>query len=70
MSIAGGMLALAAYATWYGLDDLLGRSLAAQAVSVSAGIGVGLGVYLAAAYALAIPELDRFRAMLPARWRT
>jgi len=64
---AAGLLAGVSYGAWYGLDDLLGRSLPAQAAAVGIGILAGLGVYGAAVWALGVPEARQLRALLPRR---
>src|SRR5204862_3255188 len=57
--IFGASLALGivAFAVWYALDDLLGRSFGGQIVSVSAALAAGTGVYLGACWALHVREL-------------
>jgi hypothetical protein len=67
MLAAAGGLGLAAYAAWYGLDALLGRALAAQAVAVLGGIGIGLGAYAAAVWLLGVPEARQIRTLLVRR---
>ena len=41
MTAAAALLAAVAYGVWYGLDDVLGRSLPAQLVSVGAALALG-----------------------------
>jgi putative peptidoglycan lipid II flippase len=60
---AAALLGAVAYAIWYGLDEALGRSLAAQAVAVLTAIGIGFGAYAAAVWALRVPEARQIRAM-------
>ena len=67
MLAASALLAGAAYGGWYGLDELLGRSLAAQLVSVGAGIVAGVAVYAAAVWVLKVPEARQIRTLLPGR---
>ena len=62
---AAGLLAATAYAAWYGLDDALGRSLAAQIAAMAVAIGAGLAVYAAAVWVLGVKEARQIRAMLP-----
>jgi putative peptidoglycan lipid II flippase len=65
MLVAGALLAAASYGAWYGLDDALGRSLAAQIAAVGVAIGAGLAVYAAAVWALGVKEARQIRALLP-----
>ena len=55
--LASALAAGVAFGAWYGLDQLLGRSLGAQVVTVGAGLAGAVGVYLLCARALRIPEL-------------
>jgi putative peptidoglycan lipid II flippase len=64
ITVAAAALAGASYATWYVLDEALGRSLAAQIVSLGAGLGAGAAVYAAAITALRIPEAQQIRRLL------
>jgi putative peptidoglycan lipid II flippase len=59
---AAVVAAAASFATWYGLDAALGRSLGGQVISVGGGLLVAVGAYLLACRALAVREL---RALLP-----
>jgi putative peptidoglycan lipid II flippase len=54
---ASAALAGVSYAVWYGLDEALGRSVEAQIASLSAAMAAGGAVYLAAIWALRVPEL-------------
>jgi len=65
MLAASALLAAAAYGAWYGLDDLLGRTLPAQAVSVVAAITAGAAIYAGAVWVLGVPEARQIRALLP-----
>jgi putative peptidoglycan lipid II flippase len=67
MLFAAAGLAGAAWAVWYGLDEALGRDLAAQIASVGGGIAAGFGVYAAGVWLLRIPEARQIRALLPFR---
>lgn len=64
MLAAAALLAAVSYAVWSLLDDALGRSLAAQAVSMTAAITAGGLVYLGAALALRIEEARQIRALV------
>jgi len=66
---ASALLGLASYGVWWGLDDLLGRSLPAQIVSVGAALVAGVGVYVAAVLAMGIPEARQIRALVSGRLR-
>ncbi len=65
MLVAAALLALAAYGAWYGLDDALGRSLAAQVAAVGVAICAGVAVYAAAVWVLGVKEARQIRALLP-----
>ena len=69
MLVAAGLLALVSYGAWWGLDELVGRSLAAQALSVGAGILCGLGVYAAAVWVLRVGEARQIRDLVAHRLR-
>jgi putative peptidoglycan lipid II flippase len=56
--VATGVLAGVGYGIWWGLDDLLGRSLAAQIVSVGAALAAGSIAYLVSCRLLRVRELD------------
>ncbi len=58
ITVAAAALGAAAYATWWALDDALGRALAGQLVSVSAAIVAGLAVYLISCRLLGVRELE------------
>ncbi len=67
MLVAGALLGAVAYGTWYGLDELLGRALAAQALSVLAAIAAGFAAYAAAVWVLRVPEARQVRQLLVRR---
>jgi putative peptidoglycan lipid II flippase len=67
MLAGAAVLGALAYLTWTGLDDLLGRSLAGQAVAVIAAIAVGATAYGAAVWALSVPEARQIRRLLVSR---
>ena len=58
VAVAGGIAAGLAYLAWLGLDDVLGRGLAAQIVSLGAGFAVGGLAYVGLARALGLRELE------------
>jgi hypothetical protein len=70
MLAAGALLGAVAYFAWSGLDDLLGRSLAGQAVSVLGAIAAGSVVYAAAVWMLRVPEARQIRHLLVSRGRS
>ena len=65
MLVAAVLLGAVAYASWDGLDDLVGRSLPGQALSVGTGIVAGLAVYGATVWVLRVDEVRQLRALLP-----
>ena len=67
ITIASAALAGVAYGVWWLLDDVLGRSLVAQAASLGAGIAAGFGVYALAVWAMRVPEARQIRRLLPGR---
>ena len=58
VALAGAVAAGLAFATWYGLDELLGRGLGAQVVSLGAAFTVGGLAYVGLARALGLRELE------------
>jgi putative peptidoglycan lipid II flippase len=63
------LLGGAAYATWWGLDDLFGRSLVAQIVSVAAAAVVGFAVYAGAVLLMRIEEARQIERFVLGRLR-
>ena len=59
MLLGAAVLAGVAYGVWYGLDDLLGRSLIAQIVSVGAALIAGGAAYAGVVLGLRIPEAQQ-----------
>jgi putative peptidoglycan lipid II flippase len=70
MLAASALLGAVSYLSWSGLDDLLGRSLAGQAVSVLGAIAAGSVVYAAAVWVLGVPEARQIRRLLVSRGRS
>jgi putative peptidoglycan lipid II flippase len=68
MCAAAALLGLIAFGVWWGLDDLLGRSLAAQIVSVGTALAAGVGAYIAAVLAMGIPEARQIRTLIAGRF--
>jgi putative peptidoglycan lipid II flippase len=64
MLAAGALLGAVSYFVWKGLDDLVGRSLAGQAVSVFTAIAAGSVAYAAAVWVLRVPEARQIRRLL------
>ena len=58
VALAGAVAAGLAYATWYGIDAVLGEGVVAQIVSLGAAFAVGGLVYVALARALGLRELE------------
>ena len=69
MLVAGGLLGILSWGIWSGLDDLLGRSLAGQAVSLGAAIAVGLLAYGATVLAMRLDEARQIKRLLMGRLR-
>jgi putative peptidoglycan lipid II flippase len=67
MVAAATLLGGVSYAVWSGLDAVLGRDLAAQAVAVLGAIAAGLAVYTAAVWALRVPEAREIWRLLVSR---
>jgi putative peptidoglycan lipid II flippase len=67
MLVGAAILGALAYAVWWALDDALGRSRAAQAVSVGAGLAAGTVAYTAVVLALRIPEARQILQLLRGR---
>jgi len=61
---AAALAAGVAFGVWYGLDEALGRSGAAQLVSVGSALAVSAATYLAAARILGIRELDALLSLV------
>ncbi len=66
---ASAVLGGVAYATWWLLDDALGRSLLAQVISVGTALTLGTVVYAALVLAMRIPEAQQIRALFTRRLR-
>ena len=66
---AAAVLGAVTYATWYGLDEVLGRALAAQIVAVGTALTLGSAVYAAIVLALRIPEAEQIRELFTRRLR-
>ncbi len=66
---AAGLLAGTAYATWWLLDDLLGRGLAAQCASVGVALTAGGLVYTGAVLLMRVPEASQILDLLAGRIR-
>jgi putative peptidoglycan lipid II flippase len=69
MLAAGALLGAVSYLTWSGLDDLVGRSLAGQALSVLGAIAAGSAVYAGAVWLLRVPEARQIKRLLVSRGR-
>jgi putative peptidoglycan lipid II flippase len=69
MLAAAAVLGLVAYGVWKALDDVLGRSLAAQIVSVGGGILVGSATYAGLVLAMRIPEAHQILDLFTRRFR-
>ena len=68
MLLAGAGLAVVSWLAWKGLDELLGRSLAAQIASLAGGIGAGLACYAAGVWALRVEEAHQIVRLVGERF--
>ncbi|MBA2545423.1 MAG: murein biosynthesis integral membrane protein MurJ [Solirubrobacterales bacterium] len=64
ITAAAALLAGVSYLVWLGLDDVLGRGLAAQIASLGGGLVLGAGAFFAAVVALRVPEADQVLRLL------
>jgi putative peptidoglycan lipid II flippase len=69
MLAGAGLLAEVTYATWWALDDVLGRSLLGQLISVGGGLGLGALAYAAVVLWLPIPEARQLLDLFASRVR-
>jgi putative peptidoglycan lipid II flippase len=69
MLVGAATLGAVAYGVWWGLDDLLGRSLIAQIVSVGAALVSGSAAYAAVVLGLRIPEARQIVDLFASRLR-
>jgi putative peptidoglycan lipid II flippase len=70
MLAASALLGALSYLTWYELDSALGDAFLAQATSVLGGIAVGSAAYIAAVWALRVPEARQIPRLLVSRGRS
>jgi putative peptidoglycan lipid II flippase len=70
IAVASVLAAGAAYGTWLGLDESLGRSLGAQVASVGLGILAAGAVYLALSWLIRIRELNMLLSLVRRSART
>jgi putative peptidoglycan lipid II flippase len=63
ISIAASLVAVVAYAVWWVLDDLLGRSFAAQVASVGLAVASSTVVYVVVCRALRVREVEALFAL-------
>jgi putative peptidoglycan lipid II flippase len=69
MLVAAAALAGVAYGVWWGLDEVLGRGLAAQVVSVCGGLAAGGTAYVGLVLAMRIPEAHQILRLVAGRLR-
>ena len=69
MLAASVLLGAIAYGTWYGLDQLLGRSLPAQVVAVGTALMLGGIAYFAVLLRSGLPEARQIVDLLGSRLR-
>ena len=70
IAVGAALAAGVALAVWYGLDELLGRSLGAQVASVGLGVGSAAAAFLLVARILRIRELDALLSLVRGRSRS
>jgi putative peptidoglycan lipid II flippase len=64
ITLASALLAGVSWVVWYGVDQLLGRSILAQIVSVGAAAVVGGYIYMRAVLRMRIPEAHQVRHLV------
>jgi putative peptidoglycan lipid II flippase len=67
--VAAAILGSVAYATWYLLDEALGRSFVAQLISVGTALALGSAAYAAVVLALKVPEARQIVDLFARRLR-
>jgi len=67
MLAAAGLLAAVTYGAWYGLDELVGRSLPAQLISVGGALALGGLAYAAVVLRSGLPEARQIRELFARR---
>jgi putative peptidoglycan lipid II flippase len=67
IAVASALLAGVSYAVWYGLNALLGDSLAAQIVSVGGAGAAGVLIYTRLVLAMHVPEAHQVNRLIRAR---
>jgi putative peptidoglycan lipid II flippase len=67
IALASTLLGAVAWAVWYLLDSLLGRSLPAQVVSVGGAGAAGVAVYVRAVLLMRIPEAHQVSRLIRAQ---
>jgi putative peptidoglycan lipid II flippase len=63
-TVAAAVAAAVALGAWYGVDELLGRSLGAQLASVGLAVTLSSGAFLVAARILRLKELDALLSLV------
>jgi putative peptidoglycan lipid II flippase len=69
IGVAAALLGVVSYATWWAVDQLVGRSLAAQILSVGSAAVTGAVVYGAAVLALRVREAEQIQRLVRDRVR-
>src|SRR5438067_12852878 len=64
IAVASALLAGVSWLVWYGLDQLLGRSLPAQLASVGGAAAAGLWLYSRAVLAMRVPEAHQVSRLI------
>jgi putative peptidoglycan lipid II flippase len=67
--VATALMAALAWAVWYLLDRLVGRSLIGQLISVGGSITIACAVYAKLTLAMRIPEARQIESLVRGRWR-
>ena len=62
--LAAAALAGVSYGVWAGLDSVLDRGVGAQILSLTVALGAGALVYLAAVWAMRVPEVAQIRRLI------
>jgi putative peptidoglycan lipid II flippase len=69
IAVSAALLGLVSYATWWGVDELVGRSLVGQVLSVGLAALTGAVAYAGAVLALRVREAEQIQRLVRGRLR-